>query len=263
MHKLSLRLFGLLGIILFAPLFTLTFLDPQLIEKSASSFVKWKLQSEVNDKIDAVELPAASAFELRLGERVQQERAQLESRLEQAKAQLKADTPALVAEQIAKLRDLSCECREKWEERLRDSLISNINSLEIAKAKVVDFSHAKYMQIVTQLTLDVRIFLGSNLAVFLLLFLASMLKPAALKHLFLPAGLMLVSTLICSYFYLFEQNWFYTIIYNDYTGYGFVAYLTLVFAILSDIVLNKARITTEIINGIASAMGQAASLSPC
>ena len=51
MHKLSLRLFGLLGIILFAPLFTFTFLDLQLIEKSASGFVKWKLQSEVNEKI--------------------------------------------------------------------------------------------------------------------------------------------------------------------------------------------------------------------
>lgn len=263
MQKLSLRLFGLFGIILFAPLFTLTFLDPQLIEKSASGFVEWKLQSEVNEKIDAIELPEASAFELHLGEWVQQERAKLESQLAQAKEQIKADTPALVAEQIAKLRNLSCECREKWEERLRDSLISNINSLEIAKARLVDFSHAKYMQIVTKLTLDVRIFLGSNLAVFLLLLLASLLKPAALKHLFLPAGLMLASTLICSYFYLFEQNWFYTIIYNDYTGYSFIGYLALVFAILWDIVLNKARITTEIINGMANALGQAANLSPC
>ena len=74
---------------------------------------------------------------------------------------------------------------------------------------------------------------------------------------------MFVSTVICSYFYLFEQNWFYTIIYNDYTGYSFIGYLVIVFAILCDIVFNKARVTTEILNACLQALGQAASFVPC
>ena len=136
-------------------------------------------------------------------------------------------------------------------------------TLEKAKAKLIDFSHVKYMEIVEKLTLDIRIFLGANSLVFVFLLLTSFMKPMAVKHLFLPGGLMLVSTAICSYFYLFKQNWFYTIIYNDYTGFGYIAYLAVVFGILCDIVFNKARITTNVINGCLQALGHTASLVPC
>ena len=119
------------------------------------------------------------------------------------------------------------------------------------------------MEIVESLTLDVRIFLGANSLVFIFLLLASLMKPMAIKHLFLPGSLMLVSTAICSYFYILEQNWFYTIIYNDYTGFGYIGYLLFVFAILCDIVFNKARVTTEIINTCLQAIGQVGNLAPC
>ena len=74
---------------------------------------------------------------------------------------------------------------------------------------------------------------------------------------------MLLSTGVCSYFYLFEQNWFYTILYSDYTGFGYIVYLVLVFAILCDIVFNKARVTTEFLNACLQAIGQAGAFSPC
>jgi hypothetical protein len=122
---------------------------------------------------------------------------------------------------------------------------------------------AKYMEIVKKLTMDVRIFLGINSLVFILLFVTSFAKPRASEHLFFPGALLFLSTIICSYFYLFEQNWFYTILYNDYTGFGYLAYLLIVFAILCDIVFNKARITTEIINALANAIGSAFSVAPC
>lgn len=66
-----------------------------------------------------------------------------------------------------------------------------------------------------------------------------------------------------SYFYIFEQDWFYTILYNDYTGFAYIGYLAVVFAFLCDVVFNRARVTTEIINSILSAVGQAPSLVPC
>lgn len=142
-------------------------------------------------------------------------------------------------------------------------MLMKVASLETAKEKLIEFSHAKYMEITEKLTLDVRIFLATNAVIFIFLLLTSFMRPQAVKHLFLPAGLMLASTVICSYFYLFEQNWFYTIIYNDYTGYSFIGYLAFVFAILCDIVFNKARVTTEIVNGCLQAIGQAGSFVPC
>ncbi len=263
MEKVSLRILGVLGAAFFVPLFLLTFADPQLIEKSGKSFIEWKLQSEVNQKIDSISLPKPIKLENLLGAKARELRSKTELELEEVKQQLKADAPAILAAQMAKLRNLDCECRKKWESSLRESMLTKLVSLERAKTRLIDFSHSKYMEVVNNLTLDVRIFLGANSLVFIFLLLASFTKPLAVKHLFLPGGLMLVSTAICSYFYLFEQNWFYTIIYNDYTGFGYIGYQFFVFAILCDIVFNMARITTEVINTCLRGIGHAGSLVPC
>lgn len=263
MERFLLRIFGVFGIVFFAPLFLLTFSDPQLIEMSGKSFIEWKLKSETDNKIDSFQLPKQTAVEKLFGEKAAELRNKTEQKLEDLKKQLKADAPAILAEQIAKLRNLDCECRQKWEQRIRNSMLNQVTSLEQAKSKLIEFSQAKYMEIVEKLTMDVRIFLGANAVVFLFLFLVSFLKPNAVKHLFLPGGLLLVSSLICSFFYLFEQNWFYTIIYNDYTGYSYIGYLLLVFGVLCDIAFNKARVTTEIINACLEAIGHVGSLAPC
>ena len=80
---------------------------------------------------------------------------------------------------------------------------------------------------------------------------------------FLPSALLLTSTLICSFFYVFEQNWLLTIIYDDYLGFAYLGYLGVVFLFLCDIVLNYARITSAIINAILNIIGSAAYVSPC
>ena len=263
MEKILLRVLGIIGVVIFVPLFLFTFADPQLIEKSGKTFVEWKLQSEVDQRVDLLELPKETKLENLLGAKVKELRAQTEHKLEQIRQQLKNDAPAIIAEQLAKLRNLDCECRKKWESSIKASMNLKLISLENAKSKLIDFSHKKYMEIVRNLTLDTRIFLGVNSLVFILLLLASFTKPKAAKHLFLPGGLMLLSTGVCSYFYLFEQNWFYTILYNDYTGFGYIVYLVLVFAILCDIVFNKARVTTEFLNACLQAIGQAGAFSPC
>jgi uncharacterized membrane protein YphA (DoxX/SURF4 family) len=79
----------------------------------------------------------------------------------------------------------------------------------------------------------------------------------------LPAVLLVIATLVSGYFYLFEQNWFLNIVYNDYVGYGYIAYISIVFVLLCDVVLNRAKVTTDILNAILSAVGKTASLTPC
>jgi len=61
----------------------------------------------------------------------------------------------------------------------------------------------------------------------------------------------------------FEQNWLLTIIYNDYLGFAYLGYLLIVFLFLCDIVLNRARVTTKIVNAIGNALGPVGSLTPC
>lgn len=46
-------------------------------------------------------------------------------------------------------------------------------------------------------------------------------------------------------------------------GFGYVAYIAVIFGFLIDIIFNKARVTTEIINAILNAIGSALSVAPC
>lgn len=263
MKSLSMKLIGLLGMVLFIPSFLFTFAEPQAIENSTAGFIEWKLEKEVTEKVDSIQLPYTGGLEALLGKKANQLKQETEAQLVSVKAQLKVDTPKIIATQIAKMRNLSCECRTKWENKLKESLKLRTLNLEIARMKLIDFTQKKYIEIVTKLTNDVRIFLGTNAFIFTFIFAVSFLKPAAVNHLIAPSTLMVISTSICSYFYLFEQNWFYTIIYNDYTGFGFITYLLFVFAILCDIVFNKGRVTTEVLNMLLNAIGSAATVVPC
>ncbi len=263
MKKNLFRAFGLIGIILFFPLFILTFSDPHTVETSAKGFIEWKLKNEVNEKIDAIQWPQSQTLEKFIGSKATALNQKTDEKLTAYRLMLKNEVPAMMAEQLAKIRNLDCECRKKWEKRLTDYIQFEIATAEKAKEKLVDFTQAKYMEIVEKLTMDVRIFLGINSLVFIMLFIVSFLKPKATEHLFLPGALLLLSTAISSYFYLFEQNWFYTILYNNYTGFGYLVYLLVIFAILCDIVFNKAKVTTELINTLANAIGSAFNVLPC
>lgn len=255
MQTYLLRGFGLLGVILFLPLFLLTFSDPHSIEQTAKGFIEWKLKQETHEKIDAITLPKSEAIEKFLGDKAKTLHQKATTELTAYKQMLKENAPAIMAEQLVKLRNLDCECRKIWEERYKLAIRFNIASLEEAKTQLKTFMQMTYMQIVHELTLDVRIFLGVNTFIFLFLLLASFFKPEASPQLFIPAILLIISTIICSYFYLFEQNWLFTIIYNDYTGFGYLAYLSVVFFFLCDVTLNKARVLGTLLNAISPGGG--------
>lgn len=256
MRKYTLRAFGVIGIAVFLPLFLLTFANPNAIEKVGKSFIAWKLSSVVEAKVDSIYVPIS----IKLGSFLNKVAG---DKLEGLKQKLKDDLPALLAAEIAKVSNLSCECRKNWERRIANSINIEISTMQKVKERVADFSQAKYMEIVSKLTRDVRIFLGVNSIVFILFLLASLLRPKAVVHLFFPGALLLVSTVFCSYFYIFEQDWLLTILYNSYTGFAYLGYLAFVFVVLCDIVFNKARVTTEAVNGVFSAIGQVGVLVPC
>jgi len=115
------------------------------------------------------------------------------------------------------------------------------------------------MYVVENVIKDFRIFLGSSFFVLLLMLVLLYTKPQATIQIDVLASMMLVSTVLSSYLYIFKQNWFYTIIYNDFIGYAYLMYLGIIFLFLCDIIFNKARITTEIVNAILNALGSSIS----
>lgn len=258
--KLTLRLIGLLGVVVLGTALGLTFGVPEGVESVAASFVRHRIEMEVGEKIEALSATTPDRGVGRIAKRLAQGR---EAEIATIKERLRSKAYEKVAEAIAEMRDLSCECREKYAQRARQSMALRVSSLELVNSTLLDFAKTKYMVVVSKLTRELRIFLGSNLAVFASLLLLSFAKPRAVAHLFLPALLLTLSTLVSGYFYVFRQNWFFTLVYSDYVGWAYVVYVMLLFGALSDIAFNRARITTATINTALHLVGSAVTVAPC
>jgi hypothetical protein len=260
MLRILIRLVGLSGVVLFGVALLFTFYVPGGVEGLAQDFIKERIEKETCERIDSL---TAAAKESKLGELAQRIIDTREHEVEQVKDRLREKVYEKSAAVIAEMRDLNCECRKKVEAHLKSGMESRLSLLQATNEELLEFMQMKYMEIATNLTRDFRIFAGSNLLVFVLLLSLSFLKPRATAHLYLPGVLLVITTIICSYFYLFEQNWFFTILYNDYVGFGYLSYVALLFGVFSDIIFNKAQITTAIINAFLEAIGSALTVVPC
>jgi hypothetical protein len=258
--RITIRTIGLLGSLLFGTAFWFTFGVPGGVEEVAKDFIKERVEQKTKEKIETLSIIKKDSKLSNIVKRLSKNK---EKEIEALKAQLQSKSYEKAALIIAEMRDLNCECRKKYTQSMKEHLEFKLLSLQSANEKLTDFMKSKYMDVVKNLTNDLRIFTGSNLLIFIILLLVSLSKPKAIKHLFLPGILLVISTALSSYFYLFEQNWFFTIIYNDFLGFWYLAWVGLIFAVLCDIVFNKARVTSEVINGILNAAGSALSVAPC
>ncbi|MEO1034436.1 MAG: hypothetical protein AAFX44_02635 [Pseudomonadota bacterium] len=258
--KLTLRFIGLVGATLFLLAFSFTFSIPDWVERFAADYIESEARERLEQTIDDLEPPAGESALARFAQTLLEAN---EDKVREWKTMLKLKMDEQWADALAKVRDLSCECRQKYEELFREGLKSNVALVQAANDRIVDFIHSTYMEVTNELKRDIRIFTGSNAAVFLLLLAVSFAKPQAMVHLFVPAILLTISTIACTYGYIFEQNWLLTIIHSDYLGIAYLGWLGVVFLFLRDIVLNRGRVTTEIVNAILNAIGSAASVVPC
>ncbi len=258
--KFTLRFVGIVGVVIFGMFLYFTYGIPGYVEEIGKDFIKNQIRDETNEKIENIKLEGKGSKLAQLAGKLYQKH---QEEIDRVKSQLHNKAHEKLADVIAEMRDLDCECRNKYAQMYKEGFEFRIASLQSANEKLQDFMKAKYMEVAAELKKDVRIFAGCNFLVFLILFLVSFLKPKAISHLFVPGTLLTGSTLLCSYFYVFQQNWLFTIIYNDYMGFAFLGYVFLVFLFLCDIVFNHARVTTKIINGVLNAVGSAASVLPC
>ncbi|MDD2725121.1 MAG: hypothetical protein PHH59_14020 [Methylovulum sp.] len=254
--KLSLRFVGFAGFMLFAFVFVATFLSPIHFEQAGKEFIRTQVEAKVRNKFENLLHPSLEKAAGFLAKQYQGEIASLQQALKEGLSEK-------VTAVVAQMGDLSCECRKKLAGNIRQGFDWRMTSLSQAQSNLVALIQGKYAEVVEKLLLDIRIFSGTNAVVFGLLVIASFLKERAVAQLFLPGSLLFTATLFSTYFYLFEQNWFFAIIFNNYIGYGYIAYVSVVFLFLCDVVLNRARVSTEIMNQAFSAIGSGVSLTSC
>jgi hypothetical protein len=258
--KLGFRLLALLGTLFFGFALALTFATPEFVERVGSDFIKQRIEQETHEKIDSLTL---STGDSRLGRLAQKVLDGQQERIDTLKSEIKARADAKIADVFAQMSVFDCECRARFEAAIDRDLWMDLTLAQVAVAKVEEFLEAKYVDVVRKLRTDLRIFLGSNLLAFLALLLVAFAKPGATAPLLVPGAILMTAVVICSYFYVFQQNWFFTIIYGDYVGFAYVAYLGSVFGFLCDIVLNCGRVTTWLLNLLMDAIGSTLTFEPC
>src|SRR5262245_3831798 len=192
----------------------MSFADPGFVEHTAKEVIRHQLQKKTREKIDALD----EGFLMKQAEGMSKTHAE---QMREAKRALVEGLPSRLAAVMAEMGNLDCECRKKIEQGFKKGFESRIQTLEMAEERLNAFMRAKYMDTAKQLSREFRSFTGINAAAFALLAVILLLKPAANIHLLPAALVLLASTGITAYSYLFNQNWLHTLLFNDYAGFAY------------------------------------------
>jgi len=254
------KIFLILATLVYGTAFVYALTSAEKIEHNARGFIKEQIAKKTHEKIDNIGSKHKDNKFVKLSAKIFKKKA---AQLKLYKEALKSKIDEKLAAVMSKMTNLDCEYRQKYKGMFHHFITTKITDLKTATKKLETFMTQKYMFVVQNIVKDFRIFLGSSFFVLLTMLLLLFTKPQVSMQVSILAGLMLASTAISSYFYLFKQNWFYTIIYNDFIGYAYLMYLGIIFLFLCDIIFNKARVTTEIVNALLNALGSSVSAVSC
>ena len=243
---------SLLGMIVSGLGLSLTYLGAERLERPARAFVEWQVEKRLRQAFT----PEIESDEE--GGVLAAARSMVARRIDIAELALGSDLPDRIAARIADLCvcSLPPEERDNLEERYETAkanarafvvaaMRGQIERDRIGLSTLDDLIAGHYVGTVDQLIRDLRIFFGSNLALFAIVGVAGVLSSVA-PALVVPAGLLSISTLAAAAIYLFEQNWFYTIIFGAYVGWWYLIWVAIIVLFLIDITLNRARVTSFI-----------------
>jgi hypothetical protein len=245
-----------LGFALFGFAFALSVASPLLIERAAREVVRIEVERRVGEKIDSLSNQRIA----RLAERALK---QNQAEIDRAQAALREDVPRKVANVVADMLNADCECRKRLVERAEKSQVEELSSLSQGREKLLFLIESTYASVSQSLMREFRIFTASNAAAFALLGITTLARRRVGLQLVLPAVVLVGAAAITGSLYLFNQNWLHTVVFGQYVGMAYVAYLAGVALLLTDIAFNRARVTTHMVNAVSSALGSSFAVVPC
>ena len=247
---------GICGAFAFGAAFFVSYLNPVFVEQTAKQIIRYQVEKDTREKLAALDAPDLAQRAGRLSRNYAGE-------IALAKRQLAEGLPERIAGIIAQMSDLDCDCRRRIERSIRGGFEWRIATASQASERLDTLIRSRYIETAESLTREFRIFTATNAIVFALFSIAAALRRQAGWHLVPPAIVLLVAAGLTAYFYLFQQNWLHTILFSDYVGMSYVAYLGVVFFFLCDILFNRGRITTRLLNRLLDALGSAVIVTPC
>ncbi len=247
---------SVLGMVVSGLGLSVTYLGAERLERPARAFIQWQIEKELRDAF-SVDAPAEDE-----GGILASARRNLAARIDAAEVALGSGIADVIAGRVAKL----CVCSLPPEERkdiseryeaakadarafVTAAMRGSIERDRVGVSTLEDMIAGHYVDTVDRLVRDLRIFFGSNLMLFAVIGVAGILSTVA-PALVVPAGLLSASTLSAMAIYLFEQNWFYTILFGSYVGWAYLIWVAVIALFLIDITLNRARVTSTIFDNL-------------
>jgi hypothetical protein len=254
--RAALLLASIGGAVFFGAALLVSYVQPLLVEKAAREIVRIEVERRVGEKIEVLS-------NSRVVDLAQKALGKTEKEIVAARRAIANDVPRRVAEVVADMLNADCECRKRLVERAVKVQEEQLSSLGQIRQKLAGLIESSYATVTHHLMREFRIFSAANAAAFALLGLVTYFRRAAALQLILPAVVLLGAAAITGALYLFNQNWLHTIVYGDYVGLAYIAYLAAVALALTDVIFNKGRVTTWLLNRTLDAVGSAAVATPC
>lgn len=243
------------GTLVFGGVFVTSFVSPLLIEQGAREIVRIEVERRVGEKVDRLTETRLTGF----AQRILRE---TDSDIAATRQAIRDEVPSRVVLFIASMLNPNCPCRSILVQRALEVENDHLLSLTAIRDRLTTFIESAYASVAQQLMRELRIFCGSNAVAFALLGLVTHLRRRAMLQLMMPAIVLVGAVSVTGSLYLFEQNWLHTIVFGDYAGFTYAIYLMTMALLLADIVFNRARLTTRMLDLSINAVG-AVVAAPC
>jgi hypothetical protein len=252
----ALLLISLIGSSVFTPALIASFVSPLLIERAAREVVRLEVERRVGQKIDSLSNTRLVGLARRALEKV-------DADVQSVELAIREDVPRKVANVVADMLRADCECRKRLIEGAQRAETERLTSLGQLRERLVASIESTYATVRGALLREFRIFCASNALAFALLGAVALRRKRATLQLLVPAVVVVGAVTITAGLYLFGQNWLHTIVFGECVGMAYAAYLLAVAALLADVLLNRARFTSRVVNVVSSILGSTTHVVPC
>ncbi len=235
---------GYLGSLVFGLAFAWSWLSPTTLETGARDLLRSEVTGRVEARLDMLADSRAARWASRAGLTTPDD---LRDRVEQV-------LPAALDGLFARMADRECSCRAA---PAREPALADWRSIDMAtlRTNLAELARGHYLAAASALLREFRIFTGTNALVLLALGVAASMRRHPPRVLLLPASVLVVAAVGVAIVYLFGQDWLRTIVFGQYVGLGYVAWLGIAFAFLADVMLNEARVTRHVSGSIGIDVG--------
>jgi hypothetical protein len=254
--RLNLLLISLACCLLFGGALAISFIEPLLIERAARELVRLEVERRVGHRVEALS-------NSRMIQLAQKSLAKVDVDIDKTRREIAEGLPRKVAETVANMLDADCECRKRLLRRAVGAHDERLSSLGQLRHRLEGLIESAYQSVSSHLLREFRIFTAANSAAFALLAMVTWLRRGAALQILLPAAVLVCAVLLTGGLYLFKQDWLHTLLYSDYVGWTYFGYLAAAALLLADVVFNRARLTTRVVNEMLHAVGSAVQAVPC